>query len=147
MGQRLRLALERKAGKADRKRARVEEQQESAVASSSGLDPGTLHAWIDGSALEQGARDQEVKAGAGGHSPQLHFASIEFSEPLPGPVQTNNRAELYALVRLLERAPQQVPLHVHSDSLWVLERAKAIRQLGERGFRNGSGKKLKHADL
>ena len=72
---------------------------------------------------------------------------MEFSEPLPGPVQTNNRAELYALVRLLERAPRQVPLHVHSDSLWVLERARAIRHLRERSFKNEAGKKLKHIDL
>ena len=147
MGKRLRSIRERAAGKASRKRARVEEQQESTAALNQGLDPGTVHAWIDGSALMQGTQDKEVKAGAGGHSPQQQFASIEFSEPLPGAVQTNNRAELYALVRLLERAPRQVPLHVHSDSLWVLERVRAIRHLRERGFKNEAGKKLKHADL
>ena len=101
MGKRLRLIRERAAGKASRKRARIQEQQKSIAAPSHGLDPGTLHAWINGSALEQGSRDKEVKAGEGGHSRQQQFVSIEFSEPLPGPVQTNNRAELYALLRLL----------------------------------------------
>jgi ribonuclease HI len=41
------------------------------------------------------------------------------SEPLVG-VQTNQRAELTALIRALQAAPQDVPLHVFSDSEYVV---------------------------
>lgn len=70
------------------------------------------------------------------------------SEPLEGRVQTNNRAELTAAIRAIERAPQDEPLHVWSDSMYVVLGMKGRATMWERnGWRNASGKNVKNVDL
>ncbi|CAG8835258.1 1573_t:CDS:2, partial [Cetraspora pellucida] len=48
--------------------------------------------------------------------------SKEITEPLPGDLQTNNRAEIYAVIRALETCEDQLKIiEIKSDSCFVID--------------------------
>ncbi|EJD45853.1 ribonuclease H-like protein, partial [Auricularia subglabra TFB-10046 SS5] len=84
-------------------------------------DPNPIRVYTDGSCVNPGKDD--AAAGIGvywGPGSMLNIA-----ERLPGVAQTNNRAELFAILRALEIADPVRGLHIFSDSEY------ALRSVGE----------------
>jgi ribonuclease HI len=70
------------------------------------------------------------------------------SEPLRGPVQTNNRAELTAIIRALESVDEKQDIKICSDSDYSI---KCITVWSpnwiKKNWVNSSGKKVENRDL
>ncbi|GAA5995237.1 hypothetical protein JCM5350_002793 [Sporobolomyces pararoseus] len=71
------------------------------------------------------------------------------SERLPGPLQTNNRAEMYAVARILETDPHpEEPLLICTDSKYTIEVFTSyIPGWRARGWRTSSGTTPLNSDL
>ncbi|GAA5862194.1 hypothetical protein JCM3774_004817 [Rhodotorula dairenensis] len=71
------------------------------------------------------------------------------SERLPGKVQTNNRAEMYAVARILESDPYpDLPLTICSDSQYTIDVfSKWIPGWRRKGWKNSEGKPVANQDL
>ncbi|GAA6027007.1 hypothetical protein JCM8097_006034 [Rhodosporidiobolus ruineniae] len=71
------------------------------------------------------------------------------SERLPGPLQTNNRAEMYAVARILETDPTpDLPLTICSDSEYTIGVfSKWISGWKRRNWRTADGKPVANQDL
>ena len=63
------------------------------------------------------------------------------SEPLPGRVQTNQRAELFAVIRVLETEPRA--LQIKTDSQYVLDGCRRYRHV----WAAAGWKKMHNSDL
>jgi ribonuclease HI len=110
--------------------------------------PDGVNMWIDGSCLGQGARNtasSRVRAGIG-----IWFADGDVrnvSMPLPGTIQTNNRAECFALVVALKLVLVGARHTIWTDSTWVLKIYEDIDGHMRRGWKNRRGSELHHMDL
>eukprot|EP00435_Cladocopium_sp_Y103_P017722 s497_g4.t1 len=83
--------------------------------------------WTDGSTTH-GAIPELVRSGLGIYYNEN--VSLNFHAALAGALQTNNRAELLAVVLAAEHGVLwQQPLVIHSDSAWVIDRARTLRGL------------------
>ncbi|KAK4698782.1 ribonuclease HI, partial [Phenoliferia sp. Uapishka_3] len=104
----------------------------------------------------------EVVYTDGSHYPQLgagigvwwessDLRSSNLSEHLPGSIQTNNRAELTAIIRVLERAAREFPLrwlHIFSDSQLIIRSlCHWAPKWSQTGWINSSGKPVQNYDL
>lgn len=70
------------------------------------------------------------------------------SERLDGPVQTNQRAELSAILRALEIAAPHQPVRIVTDSQYSINCATVWAQSWERkGWKTASGEDVKNQDL
>ena len=69
-------------------------------------------------ACKRNAHADLRRAGSGGYWGSGHPAN--FCLPLPGEAQTNQRSELYALLKVLEREPHRA-IEVRSDSRYVVD--------------------------
>ena len=81
-------------------------------------DLGCIVAWTDG-ACKNNQDSRLRRAGAGVFFACNHERNRSFA--LPGECQTNQRAELYAVVKLLQIEDR--PLEIRTDSQWVLDGA------------------------
>ena len=77
--------------------------------------PNIVHVWIDGSYLNQVSKVKRSRAGLGVHFPQTEFGDL--STKAFG-IQTNNRAEAMACLRVLPHVHRPRDLHVHTDLKW-----------------------------
>ena len=69
-------------------------------------------------------------------------------DPIQGPRQTNNRAEMTACIRVLERVPMSAPLQLCADSQMVTDGATQwIAQWKRSGWRTRGGKEVCNRDL
>lgn len=74
--------------------------------------------------------------------------SSNVSEPLEGPRQTNNRAELTAILRALEIAPKHREVLIYSDSKYSIQCLTEWHQGWARnGWKTASGKAVENKDL
>ncbi|KAF0853061.1 mitochondrial ribonuclease H [Andalucia godoyi] len=76
-----------------------------------------IEVFCDGSCFHNGSA--RAVAGVG-----VYFGSgscLNVSEPLEGPVQTNQRAELTAAIRVFERVPRTAHLIIKTDSRYVIK--------------------------
>jgi ribonuclease HI len=74
--------------------------------------------------------------------------NLSISTFLPGDIQTNNRAELHALILGIKAVPSHSPLLLYSDSKFVVNGATQwLKQWKGAHFRGASGKAVAHADL
>ena len=72
----------------------------------------------------------------------LTYCSRNVSEPLPGERQTNQRAEVMAIIRALEVAPKHIALTIFSDSKYALACAGNWgRQMEANGWRMKKNKR------
>jgi ribonuclease HI len=79
-------------------------------------DPNTLRIWTDGSSRGNGQRG--ARAGLG-----VYFGPNDprnLSQPLPGDLQTNQRAELLAIQRALESVPDTQDVEIVTDSQYSI---------------------------
>ncbi|KAI9780503.1 MAG: hypothetical protein M1835_004475 [Candelina submexicana] len=95
-----------------------DEQKALVKLKSKGEKPtGMLRIYTDGSSLGNGALG--AKAGVG-----VYFGPDDarnISEPLPGPRQTNQRAELTAVSRALDIAPRHRDVAIFTDSKYAID--------------------------
>ena len=109
------------------------------------------HVWTDG-ACSDNQSGEKAKAGVG-----VYFGPNDpknLSEPLPGPKQTNQRAELWATIRALqvfqmfEKSAGIYTLHVHTDSMYVINGiTKWIRGWKKNGWISSKKKPVENKDL
>ncbi len=70
------------------------------------------------------------------------------AEPLTGPRQTNNRAELTAILRALELAPRQQEVCIHTDSEYSIKCLTVWCQNWRRnGWVGSNGRAVENRDL
>lgn len=86
------------------------------------------------------------------HSNLLSSSSLtrtrNVSEPLAGSVQTNQRAELTAILRALEITEPHQPVRIVTDSQYSINCATVWAQSWERkGWKTASGEDVKNQDL
>jgi ribonuclease HI len=107
--------------------------------------------YTDGSSLSNGQKG--AAAGIG-----VYFGpgdSRNISERLEGSEQTNQRAELQAIVLALEAAPSDEPIRILTDSAysincitqWAESWEKRARTNGDETWTNTAGADVKHQDL
>jgi ribonuclease HI len=91
--------------------------------------PGFLHAYTDGSAL---CVDGCMHSGWGvvytGHHSSCMPHGEERGFLCDDVANTNNRAELFAVVEVLNSVPPSVPLCIHTDSMVVWEYVHLLRE-------------------
>ncbi|EQB56959.1 hypothetical protein CGLO_02979 [Colletotrichum gloeosporioides Cg-14] len=108
------------------------------------LDPDLLHAYTDGSCLHNGTVDAVAGVGLflGPDDPR------NVSEPLEGELQTNQRAELTAILRALEKTDVTEGLQILSDSKYSINCAVVwVEQWESDGWKNSEGAYIKNKDL
>ncbi|KAK8200628.1 hypothetical protein M8818_005942 [Zalaria obscura] len=107
-------------------------------------DTGMLRIYTDGSALGNGGNG--AIAGVG-----VYFGpndSRNVSEPLKGERQTNQRAELTAILRALELAPRDRPVTIYSDSSYAIKCVTEwFQKWRSNGWLNSSKKPVENKDL
>ncbi|KAJ1719258.1 hypothetical protein LPJ53_005945, partial [Coemansia erecta] len=102
--------------------------------------------YTDGASQNNGRAN--ARAGVG-----VYFGpndSRNVSEPLSGPRQTNQRAELTAIIRAMEQAPPQpgATLHIITDSQYSINCLTRWADAWERnGWRTSQGTAVENADL
>ena len=97
---------------------------------------GRVAIYTDGSCSQHGQSDLR-RAGYAGFWGEGH--PYNFGLPLEGLAQSNQRAELAAVLRVVSQDPRM--LHIHSDSMYVIRGAQRARQWINAGWRRD------HADL
>ncbi|RHZ81409.1 hypothetical protein Glove_120g71 [Diversispora epigaea] len=108
-------------------------------------DVTKLIVWTDGCSLNNGRRGARAGVGV--------FWSVNdprnLSEKLPGPRQTNNRAEIMAIIRALETCPSDnVTLEIKTDSVYVMKAYKSwIPNWEKNGWKNKAKKDVENKDL
>jgi ribonuclease HI len=80
------------------------------------IDNDCINVWTDGSCLNLGKQDAKAAYGIywGKKDPR------NISARLPGKLQTNNRAEIYAVIKVLEYYNEEKMLVVNTDSGYVI---------------------------
>lgn len=105
-----------------------------------------IRVWTDGACRGNGKKRPRAGCGAffGVGDPR------NVSEPLPGALQTNQRAEMFAAIRALEvlRAEPAAPVQLITDSKYVIKGVTEwIAGWKRRGWLASSGKPVKNRDL
>lgn len=81
------------------------------------VDPNAVSVYCDGSCLGNGKRNPVAGVGVFfGPGDERNVA-----EPLEGPVQTNQRAELTAAIRVFQKVKPDADLIIHTDSRYVIK--------------------------
>ena len=110
--------------------------------SGDGADRQRTVVWTDGSTLNNGKRD--ARSGSGAFWATKDERNI--SAPLPGPVQTNNRSELYAVILVLEAVLPTELLEIRSDSAYVVKMFHTRLPIWRlNGYRDARGQSVPHA--
>ncbi|CAG8473947.1 39711_t:CDS:2 [Gigaspora margarita] len=107
-------------------------------------DPNSLQVWTDGSAFENGTTN--TRAGIGVFWKDNDIQNL--SEHVPGD-QTNNRAEIYAVIRAIEICKDKVkPLNIMTDSKYVINAMKFwIKNWERNNYISYRNKPVKNSDL
>ncbi|KAI9689350.1 MAG: hypothetical protein M1822_010001 [Bathelium mastoideum] len=98
----------------------TDEQKNATKWHATGPSKGSmLRIYTDGSSLGNGQNGSIAGVGVF-FGPEDPRASSNLSEPLPGPRQTNQRAELTALLRALDLTPHHLDATILSDSSYAI---------------------------
>jgi ribonuclease HI len=89
----------------------------------------------------------EAKAGIGIYWPNSEYENL--SELLPGKIQTNNRAEIYAIIRAIEMClDKEKMLEIKTDSMYVVNAYNLwISKWIENDWKRDNGKPVLNRDL
>ncbi len=109
------------------------------------MQPSSIAVYTDGACSRNGRAS--ARAGVGVWWGENDTRNV--SEPLPaGSPQTNQRAELSAIIRALETAPNEGILDVRSDSAYAIKCATTYLKSWKRnGWRTAKGGDVKNRDL
>lgn len=109
--------------------------------------PGGLTVYTDGSSRGNG-RNGAV-AGYGVYWSDERYHHLNLACRLAGPVQTNNRAELTAILRAIETCPEPSrPLRIFTDSQYAMNAVtKWIPSWKRNGWRTSTGGDVQNKDL
>ncbi|KAI4290725.1 MAG: hypothetical protein L6R35_000032 [Caloplaca aegaea] len=124
---------------------KTQEQRQATKPHPARLVPsGTLRIHTDGSALNNGGA--EAFAGVG-----VYFGPADkrnISETLPGPRQTNQRAELTAILRAMEIVPRNLNVSIITDSKYGID-CVTVWHINWRknGWKTSAGKAVENRDL
>ena len=103
-----------------------------------------MRAWTDGS--EQKGLDGRPYAGYGVWFGHRHVLNV--AEKLIGVLQTNNRAEMTAVLHVLKIVPSWADLQICTDSQLVVDAILYWMEGWERrGWKTKTGKKVENEDL
>ncbi|KAL8957516.1 MAG: hypothetical protein Q9193_005232 [Seirophora villosa] len=124
---------------------KTQEQRQATKPHPAALVPsGTLRIHTDGSALNNGGA--EAFAGVG-----VYFGPGDkrnISETLPGPRQTNQRAELTAILRALEIVPKNLNVSIITDSKYGIDSVTVwYINWRKNGWKTSAGKAVENRDL
>jgi ribonuclease HI len=100
--------------------------------------------YTDGSSLGNGQDGAQAGVGVffGENDPR------NVSEPLKGPIQTNQRAEITAVIRALERVDGNTPLEIRTDSQYVIKAATIwMPEWKRKGWSKANGGAIANEDL
>ncbi|KAI4184939.1 MAG: hypothetical protein L6R41_004431 [Letrouitia leprolyta] len=137
-----RITLDSASGKVVYK---TQEQRQATKANPAGPSrSGTLRIHTDGSALRNGGTN--AFAGVG-----VYFGpgdTRNISETLPGPRQTNQRAELTAILRALEIVPKNLNVSIITDSKYGIDCVTVwYVNWRKNGWKTSAGKAVENKDL
>lgn len=110
---------------------------------------GDLAVFTDGSCLDNGADDARAAYAVVWPS----YTHLNYSAKLDGEVQTNNRAELTAVIHAIKQAdaidpPKQATLNVYTDSEIICKTVKSwISRWRTNGWKNSANKPVSNIDL
>lgn len=108
------------------------------------VPPGYECVWTDGACSDNQSRGKAV-AGVG-----VYFGDNDprnVSEPLEGEKQTNQRAELTAIIRALEKEPKK-SLYIYSDSVYSIKGATEwMKNWKRKGWCKSDGGEVINKDL
>ncbi|EED15006.1 ribonuclease H, putative [Talaromyces stipitatus ATCC 10500] len=106
--------------------------------------PGMLRIYTDGSSLGNGKKI--AQAGVGVYFGPNDTRNV--SEPLKGHRQTNQRAELTAIIRALEIAPRHRPVTIVTDSRYAIDCVTNwFRKWVRNNWQTSDGKPVENKDL
>ncbi|GAC94952.1 hypothetical protein PHSY_002525 [Pseudozyma hubeiensis SY62] len=119
----------------------------SSSSSSTTTDARKTIVYCDGSSIGNGTASARAGWGVFFEEPSLHH--LNESRRLPGNPQTNNRAELMALIRAIQLCPDDGrQLVVLSDSRYSMDAVnKWLPNWRKRGFKTVEGKDVQNRDL
>lgn len=103
--------------------------------------------YCDGSSIGNGKSGARAGWGVFFEDSDLHH--LNESRRLPGPAQTNNRAELMAIIRAIQLCPNDGrQLVIFSDSRYSMDAVtKWLPGWKQRGFRTATGEAVQNQDL
>ncbi|KAI5475694.1 hypothetical protein MNV49_001028 [Pseudohyphozyma bogoriensis] len=103
--------------------------------------------WCDGSSLSNGQKG--AAAGIGVFWGDGEDERRNLSERLPGVLQTNNRAEMYAVARILETDPDKtLPLIINTDSEYTINVfSRYLPKWRQNGWKTADNKPVLNQDL
>jgi ribonuclease HI len=108
------------------------------------IDSRKLQVWTDGSTFDNGSAN--ARAGIGVFWKDNDIRNL--SERLPGE-QTNNRAEIYAVIRALETCDnKEIPIEIMTDSKYVINAIELwIKRWEKNGWLTSQKTPVKHSVL
>ncbi|KDN43194.1 hypothetical protein K437DRAFT_237308 [Tilletiaria anomala UBC 951] len=109
----------------------------------------SLDVWCDGSSLGNGKVGSRAGWGVYFGPPGTEYSDLNESCRLPGKVQTNNRAELMAIIRACELCQDtSINLQIHTDSQYSMKAINVWQQKWrEKGWKLASGGNVQNRDL
>ncbi|KAJ9095085.1 hypothetical protein QFC20_006735 [Naganishia adeliensis] len=109
---------------------------------------GSLVVYTDGSSRGNGQRGATAGSGIW-WADKGHARTLNLAERLPGQLQTNNRAELLAIIRALESCPfPQLPLEIRTDSQYSIACiTQYLPSWIKNNFVSTSGQPVKNKDM
>ncbi|CDU25804.1 related to Ribonuclease H [Sporisorium scitamineum] len=115
--------------------------------STGGGSPRKSTVYCDGSSIGNGKANARAGWGVFFEDPDLHH--LNESRRLPGPAQTNNRAELMAIIRAIQLCPNDGrQLLIMSDSQYSMNAVtKWLPNWKKRGFKTALGEDVQNQDL
>ncbi|KAI9598582.1 ribonuclease H-like domain-containing protein [Syncephalis fuscata] len=122
----------------------VESIKDMVLPNTSDSSQDYLVVYTDGSGLSNGQKN--AVAGVG-----VYFGpgdARNISEPLPGSLQTNQRAEITAVIRALETVDSHQPIEIRTDSAYVVNATRSwINNWKKRNWHKSDGKAVLNSDL
>ncbi len=102
--------------------------------------------WVDGSCISNGRAGAQAGWGIWWENPDLR--RLNDAGRLAGDLQTNNRAELTAMIKAVQACPKDGrTLHIRSDSRYSIQSMKWIAKWRTNGWRTVLGRPVKNRDL
>ncbi|KAN0064531.1 hypothetical protein ACQY0O_002159 [Thecaphora frezii] len=106
-----------------------------------------INVYVDGSGLGNG--NNSARAGWGVYWEDESLHNLNEARRLPGPIQTNNRGELMAMIRAVQLCPDpEAQLVIHTDSQYSMDCVdKWISGWRRRKWLNSTGQPVLNRDL